>query len=382
MKTLDPLVVRQSLIDLLEAQPPREDKFLGRVETLRRQGHPVYSETLHILAHLTFSEPEARKHWRKVARHRRQMQAELGRDVGLRVAILDYFVNFDLALKNPKVIELSVYQRTERSAVSDGLTGLFNQAYFRSTLRREVQRARRQRFQLSVVLLDLDDFKRINDTFGHPAGDRVLVKTAVLVRRTLREIDTAARYGGEEFALILPDTPRAGALVVAERIRRLVERGFKPSAHQPRVTLSGGIATFPEDAVTPEDLIQTADKGLYRSKAEGKNRITLAGPERRRALRFPAEHRVTMRGGPAGRIVARTKNVSETGLLLSLKQSMPIGANLDLLVHPLRHGRALGLHGEVVRVQGPAGAPPSYDVGLRLYGDRAQRLLLARGGSA
>jgi diguanylate cyclase (GGDEF)-like protein len=382
MMRTDPAVFRQSLIDLLEAHPPREDEFLGRFEELRRQGHPACSEMLNILTHLTFSEPEALKHWRKVARHRQQMKAKLGRDVGLRVAILDYFVNFDLALKSPKVIELALYQRTERSAVSDGLTGLFNQAYFRSALGREVQRSRRHRFQLSVVLFDLDDFKRINDTFGHPAGDRVLVKTAGLVGRTLREIDVAARYGGEEFALILPDTARQGALVVAERIRRLVERSFKPGSNRPRVTLSGGIATFPEDAVTPDELIQTADKGLYRSKAEGKNRITLAGPERRRALRFPAEHRVTMRGGPAGRIVARTKNVSETGLLLSLQQPMPIGANLDLLLHPRGRGLALGLHGEVVRVQGPSGVPASYDVGLRLYGDATQRTLLARGGNA
>jgi hypothetical protein len=180
--------------------------------------------------------------------------------------------------------------------------------------------------------------------------------------------------------LVLPDTPPKGALVVAERIRKLVERSFKRGVRQPKVTLSGGIATFPDDAATPEELIDIADKGLYRSKAAGKNRITLAGPERRRALRFPLQHRVTMRGGPAGRIVAFTKNVSETGLLLNLKQPMPIGANLDLLLHP-RRGHALGLHGEVVRVQGPAGIPASYDVGLRLYGDPTQRTQLARAAS-
>jgi diguanylate cyclase (GGDEF)-like protein len=377
----DPVVFRQSLLELLEAQPPREHEFLERFEALRREGHPVYSEVLSILTHLSFSEAEARKHWKKVAQHREELRGRLGRDVGLRVAILDYFVNFDLALKNPKVIELSLYQRTERSAVSDGLTGLYNQGYFRSALRREVQRSRRQRFQLSVVLLDLDDFKRVNDTRGHLEGDRVLARTSALVKQTLREIDVAARYGGEEFALILPDTPRQGALVVAERIRKLVERSFRRSRRAPLVTLSGGIATFPDDAGTPEELIETADKGLYRSKAEGKNRVTLAGAERRRHARIPFSHRVTMQGGKAGRIAARSKNVSESGLLLSLRQPVAVGASVELLVHP-RSGETLGLQGEVVRVQAPARGHAFYDVGLRLFGDPTQRLLLARAGNA
>jgi diguanylate cyclase (GGDEF)-like protein len=381
MKSRDPVEFRKSLLELLEARSPRESVLLERFEALHQEGQPVYSEVLFLLTHLSFSEHEARRHWRRLSRHRQRLRSVLGRDVGLRVAILDYFVNIDPTLENPKVIELSLFQRTERSAVSDGLTGLFNQSYFKDALQREVQRSRRQRFCFSVVLLDLDDFKRINDTLGHPAGDRVLLRTAALIKRLLREIDVAARYGGEEFALILPDTPRDGALVVAERVRRLVERSFKRSRRGPRVTLSGGISTFPDDADTPEALIQIADKGLYRAKAAGKNRVELPGAERRRHERIPMTHRVTMRGGPAGRIVAFTKDVSESGLLLRLKQPMPIGHAIDLLVHS-RRGTAMGLHGEVVRVQPPAGDDAMYDVGLRLFGDTSQRLLLTRSGNA
>src|SRR5262249_40347924 len=160
---------------------------------------------------------EAERHWRLIRQHRETMQRALGRDVGLRVAVVDYFVNVNRELKSPKVIEIAIYESTARSAVTDGLTRVSNHALFVSALRRETQRSRRHRLKLSLAMLDLDDFKRLNDTRGHLEGDRVLVKTAEVVARNLREIDIAARYGGEEFALVLPDTPRMGAFVVADR---------------------------------------------------------------------------------------------------------------------------------------------------------------------
>ena len=147
------------------------------------------------------------------------MRAALGRDPGLRVAILDYFVNVSHELRNPKMIEIAIYERTERSAVTDGLTGLYNHAYFLQALRQEVLRSKRHGLKAALLLLDLDDFKRVNDERGHVEGDRVLMKAAAIVRDSVREIDVAARYGGEEFAVLLPDTSRLGAFVVAERIR-------------------------------------------------------------------------------------------------------------------------------------------------------------------
>jgi diguanylate cyclase (GGDEF)-like protein len=275
MKRHDPAHLRQSLQRFLEAHPPQERRFLARFEKLDAAGQPVYSQLLHVLTHLSFAEGEARKHWARVVAHRARLSQALGRDPGLRVAILDYFVNVNQALENPKVIELAIYERTERSAASDGLTGLFNHAYFTEALGRELQRARRHAFSLALVLFDLDDFKHVNDTRGHLAGDRVLARTAAVLKQTVREMDVAARYGGEEFALILPDTERNGCYVVAERIRRLVERRFRRSRKTPGVTLSGGVASFPQDARSAEELIQRADERLYRSKATGKNRITL-----------------------------------------------------------------------------------------------------------
>jgi diguanylate cyclase (GGDEF)-like protein len=260
------------------------------------------------------------------------------------------------------VIELAIYERTERSAVTDGLTGLFNHAYFLQSLRQEVLRSKRHGLKASLLLLDLDDFKDVNDQRGHVEGDRVLMKAAAIVRDSVREIDIAARYGGEEFAVLLPDTGRLGAFVVAERIRGRIEKRFRRK--RPRVTVSGGLAIFPEDAGTPADLIVQADAGLYRAKAAGKNRVLLAQGERRRHKRVAATPRVRMATaeGPAP---VRVKNVSEGGLLVSLRREVPMGSTVSLLIEAPDE-EPVGLRGEVVHLQRvPGEEEPAFDVGVR-----------------
>jgi len=231
-------------------------------------------------------------------------------------------------------------------------------------------RSRRHALKTSLVLLDLDDFKLVNDTLGHLEGDRVLARAAALVKESVREIDIAARYGGEEFAVVLPETSRTGAYVVAERVRLRVEQRFR-RRRGPRVTLSGGIVTWPDDAATPADMIVKADEGLYRAKAAGKNRIVLAQGERRRHLRVPADHPVTL-GAPGPRTSARAKNVSAGGLLLSLRKPVPVGSAVSVVIRA-PGARSVGLRGEVVRVDqthpadDPRGsASVAFDVGLRL----------------
>lgn len=287
----DPARFRQSLLRLLAATPQDEDRLLVAFERRKAAGQPLYSSLLFILAHLSFPEPEAERHFGRILGHRETLRRELGRDPGLRVAILDYFQNVNRELENPLVIELKLYERTARSAVTDGLTGLFNHTYFKDALRREVHRAHRHGLKLCLALFDLDDFKHLNDTKGHLAGDRVLVKAAALLRENAREIDVAARYGGEEFALILPETPRRGGLVVAERVRARVEAYFR-RGRGPRVTLSGGVASWPDDAQTADELVRKADQGLYRAKALGKNRVARARAE---------SHRTSRRVKPAAR---------------------------------------------------------------------------------
>ena len=374
---MDALAFRQSLLQLLEADPPHEERLFAQFESREDEGQPLHSTILNILTHLNFTEPEAKRHWRRVCAHRNRLQMELGRDVGLRVALLDFFVNVNKELRNPKVIEISTYQSTERSATTDGLTGLFNHAYFQQALKREFQRARRHGLKLSLAMFDLDNFKRINDTRGHVEGDRVLMKSAELLRETLREIDTAARYGGEEFAVILPETPRTGAFVVADRIRARIEQQFKRQHGAGGVTISGGVATYPDDAESAEGLVKKADHGLYRSKAAGKNRVTLLRGERRRHRRIAASHKLELRADAASEGAARAKNVSEGGLLVSSRKPLPVGSSVSLVIRG-EDRATLKVEGEVVRSTRVAAKGSTYELGVRLVGDsaRARNLLL------
>jgi len=165
--------------------------------------------------------------------------------------------------------------RLEELSRTDGLTGLFNRRYFLDLCDLELERARRYRLPLSYLMVDIDFFKKVNDTHGHLGGDHVLAAVAALLRRELRREDAAGRYGGEEFAVLLPHTERPGALRTAERIRAIVEAN--PVAvedfHVP-VTVSVGVATgngeLPE---TFNVLVDAADQALYRAKREGRNRV-------------------------------------------------------------------------------------------------------------
>jgi diguanylate cyclase (GGDEF)-like protein len=379
----DPTLLRRSVLRILEAENPEGEKLLADLELHAEPGQPVYSSILHALTHLDFTEPQARKHWQQVRLHRATLTAALGRDAGLRVAMLDYFVNVCGELRNPKVIEIALYRNTERRALTDGLTGLFNRAYFQQALRREVQRARRNGTSVSLIMMDLDNFKHLNDTRGHVAGDRALVKAAALVKDCVRDIDTSARYGGEEFAVILPETAGQGAFVVAERIRSRIEAQFR-GRKGPGVTVSGGIATLPDDALEAEQLIMQADKLLYRSKAEGKNRITYVEASRRRFERLVADYPVAVNLGHDHQVDGHTLNVSEGGLLLELPEPVEVGRRLQLSVR-IEDARVLALRGLVVRSAEAANRPSAYELALRLLSDpnRNRELLVhTREGNA
>lgn len=163
-------------------------------------------------------------------------------------------------------------------AVTDDLTGLYNKRHFRQTLDRETNRIRRYGGSLALILFDIDHFKKINDDYGHPAGDLVLGSLGRLVQRNVRNVDCPCRYGGEEFAVILPCTGAEGALVLAERLRRKVaeELAVDFEGHRLTVTCSFGVGEFSSDGDTAETLEARTDKALYKAKEEGRNRVTAA----------------------------------------------------------------------------------------------------------
>lgn len=177
-----------------------------------------------------------------------------------------------LAVTNAKL-----YTKTKELSVKDELTGVYNRRHFQRMLKMEWKRAVRFRRDLSVVMIDADHFKEYNDTFGHVQGDQVLKRLGGVFEKNLREVDTVARFGGEEFILLLPDTDKHGAIAVAEKLRKLVEREkcYDADGNETRkITISLGVATFPDDVGGIEDLIDHADIALYRSKEKGRNQVS------------------------------------------------------------------------------------------------------------
>ena len=166
----------------------------------------------------------------------------------------------------------------QQLAVTDGLTGLYNFQYFKHKLQIEIARSKRHELPVSLLMMDIDFFKMYNDNFGHPLGDRILRRFANLLFENIRQIDILARYGGEEFALILPGTPKKAALIVAEKLRCLIEKSYFPLSEKlpfGRVTMSVGLSCHPTDAENEEELIRLSDKALYQAKQAGRNRTVL-----------------------------------------------------------------------------------------------------------
>jgi diguanylate cyclase (GGDEF)-like protein len=165
-----------------------------------------------------------------------------------------------------------------RFAFTDYLTGLKTRGYFEQQLELELKRSERKKNPFSLLMIDIDFFKNLNDTYGHHVGDQVLRDISSILIKDMREVDTVARYGGEEFVLILPETNGPGARLVAERLRRAVEKAKffagSPSAVE-RLTISVGIAVFDQDAQFRGELVEAADAALYAAKARGRNRVFL-----------------------------------------------------------------------------------------------------------
>lgn len=169
-----------------------------------------------------------------------------------------------------------LYEDLERLAITDGLTKLYVPRHFHEELDKELRRATRYQRDLSLLMIDIDHFKNINDTYGHPQGDVVLQELAGLLRRYGRQDDIIARYGGEEFVVALVETNEQGAALAAERIRRAVENHeFELGEQRVPITVSVGVAHFPGDASTKKDLIAHADQALYAAKRAGRNRVCL-----------------------------------------------------------------------------------------------------------
>jgi len=204
-----------------------------------------------------------------------------GGEVGYLTEIFNYMVGKlredqeELAAVNETLTRTN--KELQEISITDSLTGLYNRRYMMEALTNETSRAERMQHKFSVLMIDIDHFKQYNDTYGHLAGDDLLIKVAALFKESIRDMDLAARYGGEEFLIILPEHGLDAARAVAERIRSRIEAATRDdSSETGAVTVSIGVSAFPENGTTPTALIDNADIALYRGKENGRNRVIVS----------------------------------------------------------------------------------------------------------
>ena len=239
-----------------------------------KYGAEIYQDLIYKITRMYMTAEAAKEIWVNIIRHIQNLSSKLDRNVGVHVAACDYFLTDRVVVKHPILIEECLLRNKEEGAFRDALTGLFNRRYFNQELPRQVEGFRRCGMPFSLLMLDVDHFKRVNDQYGHMAGDAALKTVAEIITRIARSSDTAVRYGGEEFAVILPGTGREEAVAVAERIREAMERRsiVHDGGQAVHITLSAGVVTYPWDAPDRTDLVRKADQALYLAKCT-RNRV-------------------------------------------------------------------------------------------------------------
>ncbi len=361
-------LIRNNILKFLSRYADDDKKLIRAFDKLiKKEGGQVCSVILHVLTHLDLDAERAETYWREIISHHEKMANALGREVNLRTAICDYFCSVRKSLKSPVVVEIKVFEEKLKSLQYDMLTGLYTRSSFDEALVKEVARAERYEVDLSLLFFDIDNFKKINDTYGHIAGDYVLKSVSQIIIKAIRTSDIAARYGGEEIVIILPTTGKVDALALGERIRNKVQKvKLEHDGKKINVTMSGGVASYPIDANQSTDLIEFADKALYMAKGSGKNKICTYSEDKRRYLRINFNRQIQVR--PLGfsdkleSMEAFTKDLCEAGLLFESESKMDIGTKVQLHIPVVSSVIQSLILGTVVRVE--AYNSHQYDIGV------------------
>jgi len=267
--------VPQDVIEIAGQDVEGSDSEAAELSELkRRKSESFYSDLVFTLAGIRYGEAEARLIWVNLLAHKWDMSQKMDRNVGIRVAALDYFSNVIGELACARIMDMSQYIATARLAVTDGLTGLFNHRYFMERLGQDIDSCQATEEALSLLMIDIDHFKIYNDINGHMAGDVALKEVASVIRSSAKREDFCARYGGEEFAVVLAETSLEAAREFAERLRERVEaHAFQVSSELIAVTISIGVAVMGKEQREPAAFLAAVDAHLYEAKTAGRNRV-------------------------------------------------------------------------------------------------------------
>ena len=266
--------------------------------------------------HRLFGGDALRDHASRLEDARNSLKSKLGFDPGLFTALAFYLTHESKLIQDPVIISKKELERLQDNALCDDLTQLGNRRLFNLALSKEFERARRAQDGFSLIMLDVDYFKRYNDSYGHMAGDNALSGIGYILRNNSRKSDYAVRYGGEEFALLLPGTNLDNSLLLAERLRKNVERHAFEHAS---LTVSLGVSTFRNNDLHCFEVVDRADKALYRSKELSRNTICVSDRDNRRhprfALRIPVQITKVRNGSQSD--LGESVNISRGGMLIN-----------------------------------------------------------------
>lgn len=247
----------------------RGDEILKQYK--KKYADKLYSSILLSLTHETYNEDEATILWNEIITHMKSLENVLGRPVGVSVATMDYLSNIKDVLNEPIIIQEEKSEIITEATTIDELTQLYSRDVFVITLQKSINESKRTHSPLCLLMIDIDDFKQINDQYGHQKGDEVLHEIGHCINEIVREMDLAARYGGEELVIILPNTDVEEAYIIAERIRESIGKldfdGFSAT-----VSIGIGEANNSNGINTPDSLVKQADIALYKAKETGKNK--------------------------------------------------------------------------------------------------------------
>lgn len=238
----------------------------------------VYQKLFLLLSSFRFSEKEAECYWDSLKTHRKKLSELLGRQVSLRVALIDYFTSETDIIDSPLLVELNLFQGWQYGSMTDELTGVYNQRFFREYLWKEFRRSVRYKKPFALVMIDIDDFNDLNRAYSELAGDEILKACSSAIEKNIRIEDIVVRYFSDKFFVLLTQSDRQGSKVFGSRIQSTLEKmtvNYRGS--EIRFTVSIGAANFPDDSEDPVELLSFAEKALYHAKFLGKDQVVCYG---------------------------------------------------------------------------------------------------------
>jgi len=355
-----------------------EHQQLDELRTLVDQyGDISCQEIFKIFAGVECDIAQAAYHWQNLQEHIVILSEALQRQVNFLTAICDYLTNYNVNDKpyTAKLINVEQYDLLVANSTYDKLTGLLCRNSFQGTLNQQLALAKRLATQFSILFIDIDNFKHVNDTYGHQSGDLVLSEFANIVQQGIRISDTAFRYGGEEFVVLMPNTSCNDAQKLANRIRESIEKHqVNIDGGEIKLTISGGVSSYPTHADNADELIYFADSAVYRAKGAGKNNIALFKEENRRYLRIPITKVVKMKElgfNHAEASTGKSKDIGIGGILFETSRKYAIGSQLQISLE-IDSSVPIFLLGLVVRIE--VINDDSYEIGMSLSFEEMDKL--------